>query len=213
MLSSHAISTILNVGSGQYRWCWHTQMMRFVVANDPVCANRKWACWKSCDRMVHLSNCTSTRSWAIMQLHYHSDSLRTFSNHYYCSVCFCVLFMLNNKNRRFQANFGNNCRWQGWRRQGSDSLEKMFLLNLICGGIHQDHQFNASAQQDVECTWLEPFWPAKLFYIIYNEGGSKTAAERIWNDKKNVNKRNHGPMNKTKGFEKPNTCSKTSYVV
>ena len=124
-----------------------------------------------------------------------------------------VLFMLNNKNRRFQANFGNNCRWQGWRRQGSDSLEKMFLLNLICGGIHQDHQFNASAQQDVECTWLEPFWPAKLFYIIYNEGGSKTAAERIWNDKKNVNKRNHGPMNKTKGFEKPNTCSKTSYVV
>ena len=165
MLSSHAISTILNVGSGQYRWCWHTQMMRFVVANDPVCANRKWACWKSCDRMVHLSNCTSTSSWAI--LHYHSDSLRTFSNHYYCSVCFCVLFMLNNKNRRFQANFGNNCRWQGWRRQGSDSLEKMFLLNLICGGIHQDHQFNASAQQDVECTWLEPFWPAKLFYIIY----------------------------------------------
>ena len=135
-------------------------------------------------------------------LHYHSDSLRTFSNHYYCSVCFCVLFMLNNKNRRFQANFGNNCRWQGWRRQGSDSLEKMFLLNLICGGIHQDHQFNASAQQDVECTWLEPFWPAKLFYIIYNEGGSKTAAERIWNDKKKCKQEEPWSHEQNKGIRK-----------
>ena len=171
MLSSHAISTILNVGSGQYRWCWHTQMMRFVVANDPVCANQ------IPNELGNPANGSSFKlGYHQLQLHYHSDSLRTLS--------LSVFVHVNNKNRRFQANFGNNCWQQVRRRQGSDSLEKMFLLNLICGGIHQDHQFNASAQQDVECTWLEPFWPAKLFYIIYNEGGSKTAAERIWNDKK-----------------------------